>query len=396
MRKRNIFTLMIALLATMVFIACGGGGGGGGGGVGPGGVADNDSDGIPNTEDAFPDDAALFANLAETTLEIFDPATTFSAAVAVNNSNQAIGTSNSASGVHAVLWSTVSGAVIELSPITGETYAAASDLNDNGDVAGVSSNNTGADFAAVVWAGGATTPTMLNNAMGGADSAAHSIDNNGRIVGEADDAGNAARAAIWTNSASPSVMLTDTLTSTSSSANYIEDSGFIAGEAVDASGAKHAVVWIVDAAGTQIGFVDLGIADTLGGTDAIASSVNASGRVVGEYEDNTGVAHAVEWQIDGAGALVSGPTDLADTLIESSGLAVNSAANARGAGWAEDGPTGNLTAVIADFRLVDTAQEIFDPNVVAFSQAYGIHDSDSVLGIKQTANGNEAFLVVAQ
>ena len=90
MRKTNLLKLMFAIFASLAFIACSGGGGGGGGG----GVADSDQDGIPNTEDAFPNDATQFAALTETALAAFAPGTTFSTAVAVNNSGQVIGSSN--------------------------------------------------------------------------------------------------------------------------------------------------------------------------------------------------------------------------------------------------------------------------------------------------------------
>jgi uncharacterized membrane protein len=395
--KRFLMMLVVILSAVILSLAVVGcGGGGGGGGVGPGAV-DSDNDGIADADDAFPNDATRFAAFTET--QLTTPVADFTAAVAVSNTVDGVVTVvglrdvPATGAVVATQWdvdvaSGSAGAAVDLMPLAGETFSAAYDINDSGRAVGESSTNAGVDFVAVTWAPGSATPTGLPALAVGNWSAAYSVDNTGHIVGEAEDAGGIDRAVIWPAGSTAPTMLTDTLGSLTSSAYDINGSGMVVGEVTDSTGVVHAALWMVDIDGVQTEFADLGTALSLEGVSAIALK-SRSGTVVGEYEDATGNAHAVEWTVDAAGAVVSA-TDLAATATESSASAVG---GTRTVGWVVSGT--DTIASLWDSRTTDpTLSQPILTSATTFSQAYDINGDNIAVGRFETATGDQAFVVI--
>ena len=401
--KRFLMILVVilsAMILSLAFIGCGSGGGdgagGGGGGGGTGGV-DSDNDGIPDANDAFPNDATRFAAFTET--QLTTPAANFSAAVAVSNAVNGVVTVvglrdiPATGAVVATAWDVdvatgAAGAAVDLQPLAGESFSAAYDINDSGFAAGESSANAGLDFVAVLWAPGSTTPSQLPALSAGNWSAAYSVANTGHTAGEAEDAGGIDRAVIWPMGTAAPVMLTDTLGSLASSAYDINGSGMIVGEVTDSTGVIHAALWMVDTDGVETGFTDLGTALSLGGVSAIALK-SKSGTVVGEYEDAAGNAHAVEWTVDAAGALVA-TSNLGAAGSESSASAVG---GTRTVGWIVSGA--DTVASLWDSRTIDpTLSQPILTSVSTFSQTYDVNGDSIAVGRFETATGDQAFVVI--
>ncbi len=395
--KRFLMMLVVifsAVILSLAFVGCGGGGGGGG--VGNGAV-DSDNDGIADANDAFPNDATRFAALTET--QLTTPAANFTAAVAVSNTVDGLVTVvglrdvPATGAVVATQWDVdvatgSAGAAVDLQPLAGETFSAAYDINDSGRAVGESSANAGVDFVAVTWAPGSATPSLLPALSAGNWSAAYSVDNSGHIVGEAEDAGGIDRAVIWPAGSTAPTMLTDTLGSLTSSAYDINGSGMVVGEVTDSTGVVHAALWMVDTDGVQTEFADLGTALSLGGVSAIALK-SRSGTVVGEYEDATGNAHAVEWTVDAAGA-VTATTNLGAAGSESSASAVG---GTRTVGWVVSGT--DTIASLWDSRTTDpTLSQPILTSASTFSQAYDINGGGIAVGRFETATGDQAFVVI--
>ncbi len=395
--KRFLMMLVVILSAVILSLAvvgCGGGGGGGGGGNG---AVDSDNDGIADADDAFPNDATRFAALTET--QLTTPAANFTAAVAVSNTVDGLVTVvglrdvPATGAVVATQWDVdvatgSAGAAVDLQPLAGETFSAAYDINDSGRAVGESSANAGVDFVAVTWAPGSATPSLLPALSAGNWSAAYSVDNSGHIVGEAEDAGGIDRAVIWPAGSTAPTMLTDTLGSLTSSAYDINGSGMVVGEVTDSTGVVHAALWMVDIDGVQTEFADLGTALSLGGVSAIALK-SRSGTVVGEYEDATGNAHAVEWTVDAAGA-VTATTNLGAAGSESSASAVG---GTRTVGWIVSGT--DMVASLWDSRTTDpTLSQSILTSASTFSQAYDINGDNIAVGRFETATGDQAFVVI--
>jgi uncharacterized membrane protein len=193
------------------------------------------------------------------------------------------------------------------------------------------------------------------------------VDNSGNIVGEAEDALKIDRAVIWPAGAAAPTLLTDDMGSLTSSAYDINGSGMIVGEVTDSAGVIHAFLWFVDDAGVETGFMDLGTALSLGGVRAIALK-SIPGYVVGEYEDDTGAPHAVEWVVDANGAVIS-TTNLAAATTQSSASATG---GTQTVGWVVS-DTGTIASVW-DSRTTDPAlsQAVLTTDST-FSQAYDIN-----------------------
>jgi uncharacterized membrane protein len=280
------------------------------------------------------------------------------------------------------------GAAVDLQPLAGETFSAAYDINDSGRAVGESSDNAGVDFVAVTWAPGSATPSLLPALSAGNWSAAYSVDNSGHIVGEAEDAGGIDRAVIWPSGSTAPTMLTDNLGSLTSSAYDINGSGMVVGEVTDSTGVVRAALWMVDTDGVETGFADLGTALSLGGVSAIALK-SRSGTVVGEYEDATGNAHAVEWTVDAAGA-VTATTNLGAAGSESSASAVG---GTRTVGWIVSG-TDTVASLWDSRTTVPTLSQSILTSASTFSQAYDINGAGIAVGRFETATGDQAFVVI--
>jgi probable HAF family extracellular repeat protein len=270
-------------------------------------ATDRDGDGIPNGDDAFPDDPARFGNYAPVLLQRVGG--TFGAAVAINDSNLVVGLSDDGTGsVKAVKW-TVNGALagppVVLEPLPQNGYSAAYGVGADGTVVGESEEAL--DFVAVVWPGAQTVPAKLGLGSLRAPSAAYGIAGS-RIVGEATHGPTDAPvqvAVVW-NAADAAPTALSGIGGDSSSA-YFASGGLVVGEATSSSGAGRGVVWTLNAAGAETG-APIELAPLAGHVSSIALAVNTTGEVVGESQSASGEVHAVVWTLDGS--VASAPLDL--------------------------------------------------------------------------------------
>ena len=368
--------LMFGLVVVTGLALAGCGGGGGGGAT----SNDLDGDGIPNGQDAFPNDSTRFVSLSVTPLAV-PTGSLFSSAVDINSTRQVVGFSDSGTGqqeVRAQLWNVAAdgsaSVPVELNPIAGNTYSAAYGINESRVVVGESSK--GADTVAVFWAAGTATPTELQLLSNSGPSAAYRISTAGRIVGEARNAGGNIVPVMWTSTAAVPAQLPLLSGGTKGAAYFISADGTkIVGESENSSAKMRAVVWEVNADGTVDNPDDLGI---LSGHDAsTAFGINSAGQIVGESESVTGETHAVIWtpgilfgynikDLSAAGAKASA------AAISDAGLIV---------GWIDT--TGSLASLWHALNAENTTPPLSNPlsSSSSASQALAVNNGGYVVGV---------------
>jgi probable HAF family extracellular repeat protein len=209
---------------------------------------------------------------------------TASVARAINDRGQVVGESTINSGEnHAFIWE--NGRMRDLGLFPGDLFAAASDINNRGQVVGAGA----ADFSphALLWENGRVID------LGGTFSQAFAINNRGQIVGVTSGG-----AALWQNGVLHNLA---SLSGGGSEAFDINDKGVIVGYSTTATGESHAVMW------TDGGIVDLG---TLPGDDfSQALAINSQGQIVGTSSNiSQGVERAFIWENGAMRELGSLPT----------------------------------------------------------------------------------------
>lgn len=385
MKKYLLLLASLAVVLSLSLAGCGGGGGGGGG-------TDADGDGIPNNQDAFPNDAAKFASFTKVDLLGLQGAT-FSSAPAINDSGLIVGTSNDNTGdIHGVFWpNATSGALrLEFPPHPGGEFGAAFGLNNSGDVVGESNNgNLPPGRDAIFWLGiagtpSAASPVILPPVAGAQYTAAYDINNTKRIVGESQSA-SVNKAVTWTlavagTTVTPSqpMVLGEPAGGTGSSAYFISEDNKIVGE-YTLNGNAHGVLWTLSADGTTVATrVDL--PPLAGDTESVAYGINADGRIVGESTSAAGVTRGATWTVAGTVATAAALGNVA----EGTALAINDAG--RLAGWTAPTAGGVATAAVWDVLNLG----LFDSVVTGttFSQGFGINATGTVVGMA----GNTAFV----
>jgi probable HAF family extracellular repeat protein len=166
----------------------------------------------------------------------------------------------------------------------GGANSVAYGINNQGSVVGTASNSAGQDRAAL-W--GLNGPVDLGGLSGGQWTAASGINDSGQLIlwGIAQGAA-ADQAAFWNGVPSSPVIGLGTFGGSQSWAYGLNDLGFVVGSADEPNGTYHAFVWD----GTEM--IDLG---TLGGYFSSAYGINDQGSIVGFAMDASGQTHAVEW-----------------------------------------------------------------------------------------------------
>jgi hypothetical protein len=321
--------------------------------------------GVPNAQDAVPDDPARFASYATVLLERLAGGL-FGTAVAVNGSNEVVGLSEDGGGeVKAVRWTVTSAgasAPAQLDPLLAGSYSAAYGIGDDGVVVGESAK--GAAVVAVAWPPGSATPLELSLAGLGPPAAAYAVSGS-RIVGEALAAGRQT-AVLWSGAGADPVVL-GTIGLDGSAAYAISETGNVVGEGVVAgTGATRGVLWVVDGSGVPGPPIEL--PPLPGHVASVALGVSAGGEIAGESESASGETHGVLWRLDGAGA-PGAPVDLGIA----SASAVNGASRVVGtAGTPQQASAGDLrNPSLLDPVLTGT---------FGVSQAYGLNESNVTVG----------------
>jgi probable HAF family extracellular repeat protein len=198
----------------------------------------------------------------------------------VNSSGLVVGGSwNEADGhFRPVLWQ--NGSVRYLGSFGGE-FGTASDINDNGQVAGFSQMSSGHEHA-FLWQNGSMRDL---GTLGGLASAGSAINAVGQVVGGSSLSNGRSRAFLWQNGR---MLALGTLGGPFSYASDVNDQGQAVGSSETASGQSHAFWWH-DGIMTDLG--------TLGGPSSSASAIDETGHVVGNADDAGFHEHAVLWTL---------------------------------------------------------------------------------------------------
>jgi len=279
---------------------------------------------------------------------------------AINNRGQVVGfaqyTSSPGSPTRAFFWS-AGGTMEELGTFPGGTNSSAADINDNGVVVGWADNAAGSDHAFIYRGSG---PLEDLGTLGGAESEAVGINNNGQVVGKSDIAGSGYHTFLYGNGQMQDM---GTLGGTSSNAFTINDNGqFVGWSHTVGNAAGHAYVYRNGA------MEDLG---TLGGTISYGVSINDSGQVAG-FSSLAGAQaiHAFLWSQGGAmqdlGTLPAGASNYA-TGINKTGQVV--------------GFTSDQRAFLYDGGSMVDLQDLIDPaSGWVLTAAQDINDLGQIVG----------------
>jgi len=193
----------------------------------------------------------------------------------------------------AVLWR--GGESIGLGTLPGHDEAVANDINDLGQIVGMSGSN---DYRAFLWQDGVMTNL---GTLGGNESRATAINNLGQIVGRSKLASGATHAFLWQDGE-----MTDlgTLGGDVSLANSINDAGQVVGwSRIGEGDVHHAFLW---ENGTM---TDLG---SPAGFYGSPEAINAYGTIVGDYTTALGSWAGCVWQGGTATRVPYSPDDVND------------------------------------------------------------------------------------
>lgn len=161
-------------------------------------------------------------------------------------------------------------------------HTQANSINNNGEIVGYT--NIGAISRGFIWQGSGTT---LLDTLGGSDSWAGHINNNGLVSGHADSVSSDMLPCIWQDNTVTQLQMLSGYTRGQS--NYSNDLGQIVGRCLDTYGNNRASLWN-SVTGAPI---DLGVLQ--GKTSSQAKAINKFGQIVG-FSYSGGALRATLWQ----------------------------------------------------------------------------------------------------
>ena len=212
------------------------------------------------------------------------PSYSDSSAVAINSNGQIAGfASEYPGGPKRAVRFVSSGSNVDLGTLSGDNSEATGN-NNNGDIVGIAQDSSGNYRATLFDSSGNGNNQDLSTLAGYDWSFGESINNDGKIVGAAYDSSSGATEAILFNQSGNSytiVSLGTLLGHNYSMASSINISGQIVGKSMPDWGQQRATLFDSTGGGNNI---DLG---TLGGNYSQAKCINDSGKIVGQAQDGT-------------------------------------------------------------------------------------------------------------
>jgi len=283
-----------------------------------------------------------------------------STAYAINGAGTVVGWAATATGADQAFSSVNGGAPQKFSaPAASDSYAYG--VNDSGAAVGTSYVNGQAH--GLIWNGSGTTDL-------GAGTYATGINNAGAVVGSNGEA------FLYANGVFENL---GTLAGGDWSSAYgINNSGTVVGYGTLASGVCRGFIWTASGGMTEIG--------TFGGADSYANAVDGAGDVIGEASLANGYENAF---VDIGGVM----TDLG-TLAGGNSFAygINDSGSIVGYSWS---PTGDSpdAFLYSNGAMVDLNSLIAAGSGWQLLEAYGINDSDEIVGSGLFDGRPESFLL---
>lgn len=229
---------------------------------------------------------------------------------AVNDAGQVVGIAQDANfNDRAFLW-TQAGGLIDLGTLKGYASSGAMDINASGQIVGAAYNvdpNTGqASYRAVLWDAPKTARSAgrISDFLGKShfgNSKAYSINASGGIAGIAEVATGGYQAFHWDKKKTKLTIIAtpgDVFENAGMTVS-INATGQVIGNYMDTSGLTHAFSW------TQAGGKK-----EIGGASSQAHAINSSGLVVGMYTDASGMPRAFVWTFEGGLVDLSGASGI--------------------------------------------------------------------------------------
>lgn len=292
---------------------------------------------------------------------------TYSAAHAINNLGEIAGSSTTANGVMNAYLATfrVSGGVVNLGNLGG-SYAAALDINDNGDAVGYMLDGDDPPTAHAFLYSGGVTMSLGGLSGPSGDGVANLINNDGLVAGDSLTAQGERHAFV-----SSGGILTDTnaLGGYVSQSMDINDDGTVVGTSLVSPGVTRGFAY------SNAASVDIG---TLGGDSSTALAINDAGAIVGSAQTKSGEMHAyrsVGGKMTDLGTLATPPSG-----AFSEAVAINESGQVAGNSRAADG---NLHAFVYSHGKMTDLGTLGG----ASSEVVAIDKSGRVIGNSLTSGG---------